>query len=170
MSPPIKTAVILLKVSWSSLRKFMSILVFLCSVFIWINLVSTVSPTFMLAITQIVYHNCIPRLNYLAKKRVELVGERENGRARGRHARETREGCLACLLFDAPTTSKRLLRRLALIYQNSSSNLLFKTFLAPIFSPFGTDFIYHRSENEIITSGKLNSQLYGILLIKQITS
>ena len=45
----------------------------------------------------------------LRSRRLEVVGERENGRARGRHA---------CLLlarpfFLAPTTSKRLLRRLA---------------------------------------------------------
>ena len=44
----------------------------------------------------------------LRSRRLEVVGERENGRARGRHA---------CLLarpfFLVPTTSKRLLRRLA---------------------------------------------------------
>ena len=44
----------------------------------------------------------------LRSRRLEVVGERENGRARGRHA---------CLLlarpfFLGPTTSKRLLRRL----------------------------------------------------------
>ena len=47
----------------------------------------------------------------LRSRRLQVVGERENGRARGRHA------CpLACLLarpfFLVPTTSKRLLRRL----------------------------------------------------------
>ena len=44
------------------------------------------------------------------------MGERENGRARGRHARGATSP-LACLLlarpfFLVPTTSKRLLRRL----------------------------------------------------------
>ena len=49
---------------------------------------------------------------------VEVVGERENERARGRHARgEGATSSLACLLlarpcFLVPTTSKRLLRRL----------------------------------------------------------
>ena len=49
----------------------------------------------------------------LCSRRLEVVGERDNGRSR-----ETREGCpLACLLlarpfFLVPTTSKRLLRRL----------------------------------------------------------
>ena len=38
----------------------------------------------------------------LRSRRLELAGERENGRARGRHAR----------CFFVPTTSKRLLRRL----------------------------------------------------------
>ena len=49
----------------------------------------------------------------LRSRRLEVAGETENGRARGRHARG--EG--ACLLlarpfFLVPTTSKRLLRRL----------------------------------------------------------
>ena len=53
--------------------------------------------------------NCITRIKgSLRSRRLEVVGERENGRARGRHA---------CLLlarpfFLVPTTSKRLLRRL----------------------------------------------------------
>ena len=52
----------------------------------------------------------------LRSRRLEAVGEREKGRARGRHARG--EGApLACLLLARPfilvlTTSKRLLRRL----------------------------------------------------------
>ena len=50
----------------------------------------------------------------LRSRRLEVMGERENGRAQGRHARG-----LACLLlarpfFLVPTTSKRLLRRLVL--------------------------------------------------------
>ena len=52
----------------------------------------------------------------LRSRRLEVVGERENGRARGRHA---------CLLlarpfFLVPTTSKRLLRRLqrVLLFRN----------------------------------------------------
>ena len=49
----------------------------------------------------------------MRSRRLEVVGERENGRARGRHAPSP----LACLLlaralFLVPTTSKRLLRRL----------------------------------------------------------
>ena len=49
----------------------------------------------------------------LRSRRLEVVGERGNGRARGRHAPSP----LACLLlsrvfFLVPTTSKRLLRRL----------------------------------------------------------
>ena len=49
----------------------------------------------------------------LRSRRLEVVGERENGRAGGRHAPSP----LACLLlsrvfFLVPTTSKRLLRRL----------------------------------------------------------
>ena len=52
----------------------------------------------------------------LRSRRLEVVGERENGRARGRHARGATSP-LACLLlarpfFLVPTTSKRLLRRL----------------------------------------------------------
>ena len=54
----------------------------------------------------------ISNLGYLSlrSRRLEVAGERENGRARGRHA---------CLLlarpfFLVPTTSKRLLRRLGL--------------------------------------------------------
>ena len=53
---------------------------------------------------------------------MEVVGERENGRARGRHAKgegppARAPSPLACLLlarpfFLVPTTSKRLLRRL----------------------------------------------------------
>ena len=44
----------------------------------------------------------------LSSRRLEVAGEIENGRARGRHA------CLllAGLFFLVPTTSKRLLRRL----------------------------------------------------------
>ena len=54
----------------------------------------------------------------LRSRRLEVAGERENGRARGRHARgEGASSPLACLLlarpfFLVPTTSKRLLRRL----------------------------------------------------------
>ena len=45
--------------------------------------------------------------------RLEVVGTRKNGRARRRHAR--RHACLprACPFSLSPTTSKRLLRRLA---------------------------------------------------------
>ena len=55
----------------------------------------------------------------LRSRRLEVAGERENGRARGRHARaEEASSPLACLLlarpfFLVPTTSKRLLRRLS---------------------------------------------------------
>ena len=58
----------------------------------------------------------------LRSRRLEVLGERENGHARGRHARgEGAPSPLACLLLGArfflvPTTSKRLLRRL----QNTS--------------------------------------------------
>ena len=53
----------------------------------------------------------------LRSRRLEVVGERENGRARGRHAKGEAPSPLACLLlarpfFLVPTTSKRLLRRL----------------------------------------------------------
>ena len=54
----------------------------------------------------------------LACGRLEVVGERENGRVRGRHARgEGAPSPLACLFLARPfflvfTTSKRLLRRL----------------------------------------------------------
>ena len=56
-------------------------------------------------------HRRHPRYS-LRGRRLEVVGERENGRARERHA------CLACLLlarpfFLVPSTSKRLLRRLS---------------------------------------------------------
>ena len=48
----------------------------------------------------------------LRSRRLEVMGERENGRARGRHARGTSP--LACLLLARPfflvPTSKRLLR------------------------------------------------------------
>ena len=48
------------------------------------------------------------------KKRLEVVGERENGCAWGRHARTFLLACLllARLFFLVPTTSKRLLPRL----------------------------------------------------------
>jgi len=69
-----------------------------------------------------------PRLQVssLRSRHLEVVGERENGRARGRHA------CpLACLLFSrafflVPTTSDRLLRSLASVIK---SNLQHKCFL-----------------------------------------
>ena len=54
----------------------------------------------------------------LRSRRLEVVGERENGRVRGRHARgEGAPSPLACLLlahrfFLVLTTTKRLLRRL----------------------------------------------------------
>ena len=54
----------------------------------------------------------------LRSRRLEVAGERENGHARGRHARgEGASSPLACLLlvrpfFLEPTTSKRLLGRL----------------------------------------------------------
>ena len=50
---------------------------------------------------------CFRVIFSLRSRRLEAVGERENGRARGRHV------CLlARLFFLVPTTSKRLLRRL----------------------------------------------------------
>ena len=51
----------------------------------------------------------------LRSRRLEVVGERENGRARGRHARGEGASPLACLVLARPlflvptTTSKRLL-------------------------------------------------------------
>ena len=52
----------------------------------------------------------------LRSRRLEVVGERENGRARGRHARGEGASPLACLLLARPlflvpttTSSKRLL-------------------------------------------------------------
>ena len=87
----------------------------------------------------------------LRSRRLEVAGERENGRARGRHARgegaparkapENRSNShsgasspLACLLlarpfFLVPTTSKRLLRRLVtqLFTRKSPWQLLNKT-------------------------------------------
>ena len=54
----------------------------------------------------------------LRSRRLEVVGERENGRVPGRHARgEGAPSPLACLLLALPfslvlTTSKRLLRKL----------------------------------------------------------
>ena len=47
ISLPIKTAVALLKVSWRSLRRYMSMLVFLWSAFLRFYLVSTFSLAFM---------------------------------------------------------------------------------------------------------------------------
>ena len=54
------------------------------------------------------------RIRYVSprSRRLEVVGERENGRARGRHARLL----LARPFFLVPTTSKRLLRRLTLVF------------------------------------------------------
>ena len=46
----------------------------------------------------------------LLSRRLGVVGERENGRTRGRHARG--DGLLARPFFLVLTTSKRLLRRL----------------------------------------------------------
>ena len=58
-------------------------------------------------------------IDSLRSRRLEVAGERENGRARGRHA---------CLLlarpfFLVPTTSKRLLRRLPYWFLSIISNL-----------------------------------------------
>ena len=66
----------------------------------------------MLRIYEIIYENCGVE-NSLRSRRWEVVGERENGRARGRHARLP----LVCLpltrpFFLVPTTFTRLLRRL----------------------------------------------------------
>ena len=65
----------------------------------------------------------------LRSRRLQVVGKRENGHARGRHARETRKGeeavsPLACLLlarpfFLVPTTLERLLSRLAWIWSRN---------------------------------------------------
>ena len=56
-------------------------------------------------------------------RRLEVVGERENGRAGGRHAPSP----LACLparaFFLVPTTFKRLLRRLGNSKRSSGSSL-----------------------------------------------
>ena len=57
-------------------------------------------------------------------RRLEVVGERENGRARGRHALSP----LACLLlarafFLVPTTFKCLLRRLGNSKRTSGNSL-----------------------------------------------
>ena len=73
----------------------------------------------------------------LRSRRLEVAGERENGHARGRHARgEGASSPLACLLlarpfFLVPTTSKRLLRRLAspqrkVLSTQSTANLVFR--------------------------------------------
>ena len=55
-------------------------------------------------------------------RRLEVVGERENGGARGRHAPS-----LACLparaFFLVPTTFKRLLRRLGNSKRSSGNSL-----------------------------------------------
>ena len=58
------------------------------------------------------------------RRRLEVVSERENGRARGRHAPSP----LACLLlsrtlFIVLTTSKHLLRRLANSKRSSGNSL-----------------------------------------------
>ena len=50
-------------------------------------------------------------ISSLRSRRLEVVGERENGRARGRHARGEVSPSRAPV-FLVPTTSKRLLRRL----------------------------------------------------------
>ena len=61
--------------------------------------------------------NYIP---FASLRSLEVVGERENGRTRGRHARgDWAPSPLACLVlsrafFLVPTTSKRLLRRLSI--------------------------------------------------------
>ena len=62
----------------------------------------------------------------LRSRRLEVAGERENGRARGRHA---------CLLlarpfFLVPTTSKRLLRRLKERYGNHFCSIYYTTKIA----------------------------------------
>ena len=66
----------------------------------------------------------------LRSRRLEVAGERENGRARGRHA---------CLLlarpfFLVPTTSKRLLRRLTFGRKIIPEDLGKKTFVMTILS------------------------------------
>ena len=48
----------------------------------------------------------------LRSRRLEVVGERENGRARGRHARGEGVSFSRARFFFVPTNSKRLLRRL----------------------------------------------------------
>ena len=59
-----------------------------------------------------------PRVTSLHSRRLEVVGEKENGLARGRHARGNGTSPLACLLLErpfflVPTTPKRLLRKLS---------------------------------------------------------
>ena len=62
----------------------------------------------------------------MRSRRLEVVGERENGRAQGRHARgEGASSLLASLLlvhpfFLVPTTFKRVLRRLYFISQDQT--------------------------------------------------
>ena len=73
-----------------------------------------------------------PIIPSLRSRRLEVAGERENGRARGRHARgEGASSPLACLLlarpfFLVPTTCKRLLRRL--IIPHSPNDLTHNSF------------------------------------------
>ena len=55
----------------------------------------------------LVFYNDLRRGYSLRSRRLQVVGKRENGRARGRHARETRKGeealsPLACLLLARP--------------------------------------------------------------------
>ena len=54
----------------------------------------------------------------LRSRRLEVAGERENRRARGRHARvsPSRVSFSRASFFLVPTTSKRLLRRLERVY------------------------------------------------------
>ena len=56
-------------------------------------------------------------------RRLEFVGERENGRARGRHAPSPLACLLAHSLFLVPTTLKRLLRRLGNSKRSSGNSL-----------------------------------------------
>ena len=54
----------------------------------------------------------LPAVYSLRSRCLEVVGEREKGRARGRHAKGL---LLAHPFFLVPTTSKRLLRRLSCV-------------------------------------------------------
>ena len=97
----------------------------------------------------------------LRSRRLEVVGTRKNGRAKRRHARgEGAPSPLACLprarpFSLSPTTSKRLLRRLAQLWGAISVALLRRTTSKPgkftnfkvLFSVVSTDFLSRLEKN-----------------------